>query len=709
MAGLMYMLYAVEDAVAAAPEIVAQNPTTQLMCKFLCLLNKRHLLYVSSPAMALFDDRALRDEDMHMGSPTIAAECTALREGGVVRPMLKILLLMVRFDKSESAFSLVLLRYYVLQDPQCYEKVKASAKLGDAPVPPGAAAIQAETGKPKKSGGYSLLDIAFRGLPDKLKLHSLDADFFTGKVVPNAAGLLERHKGHGVGKDGNIFENNGFSFFYLLASLTQQLHFEMLGITRYQDLPEKDERSKRLKELLKLEGKNWPNKIQQLISLVGELLRHGYISPPTCENVRKLMQTELQRLVDCCKARNLLPFLPKAGLSLPAVYSFIDTNRKAEQVLGSLGQQSADKAAEKSVQDAMDGFASAMRTYIGTLMGLAWATRDTPEKFADQFTVLLLGIKCFESIQPCLLFVTTHCFCPFDAMISGRQAEGAAVTVTAGGEKEKEVARLAEELEEKVQEKFGFIPIPKRKMGTQLFSKLGVERDEWREESEELAGSQYRKLLREQTNESGVWFDRTKYREHLQLYAYVRSKYDKLLSKCALHNYMKSVGRASGGSFDEFVKLDLSRDKQGRAMRMKRFDFPGAIEKSATATEKEGFSLTYGYLRGFYLKKLMLATISGNHQGLYKADFLRSDFRHKLMSRLFSACTTDPEIGKKPPEPGKKVTGESAAETHDEMSQAGSAISASPRSPPVGSAAPAMQLDECLPKSMLASSLSENA
>ena len=672
-----------------------------------------------------------------------------MREGGVVRPMLKLLFLMAKFEKpeaDEAAFSLVLLRYYLTQDLVCYQKVKTASKLSEA-------STHEEEKTAKKLVPpfcYNLLDIAFRGIPEKQAKHTAISETLMSKTGSGSSpGFLEgRKRGKSgsatIAKDSNLFENFGFCFFYLLANLTQLLHFEILGIWRYQEIPAKEERAKKLKEFRKVYESKLPAKIQQLISLIGELLRYDYFLPTAGEDLHKPLLAGLQGLISLCKARNPTFLLHKSGISLGSVYSSLDTGlngSKLSDIFESLacswkgadGNKGKETDDMRYLHDSMDTFSLSMRTYLTTLLGLADATKESPQKFSDQLVLLLLGINCIEKIQPYLLFLTTHNFCLIDALISGvvsekqreaelRTASTAFRMAGAGSEKDAEARFWAGELEQKVQEKFSVIPIPKLKMGMErmLLWSVFIERDEWREEAEELAGSQYRKLRREQANEMEVWFDKEKHREHLQLYAYISSRYEKLLNKCALHRHIKACGRAFSGSFNEFVKLDLSRDKQGRAIKMKKFDLPGVVEKSDSVREKEGFVLTYGYLRGFYLKKLMAVGLVAKHKDvetlLYEKGFLRSDFVHKIVCRVFSV-SKDPSLAvaallglnADPRHSNKALNKHEMSIPEMELSSAGDTMSATSNSPSMNGStgennasllAPT-QFDECVPKSMM--------
>ena len=238
-------------------------------------------------------------------------------------------------------------------------------------------------------------------------------------------------------------------------------------------------------------------------------------------------------------------------------------------------------------------------------------------------------------------------------------------------------------------------------------------------------GSHYRKLRREQEDEEGIWFDKVRHGLNRQLYSYVSKKYGKLLNKCVLYQILNSTGRAFGSTeFAEFVRLDLSRDRLERAMRLKAHDMMKVLDQTPTVYSSEGqnkkkpaFTLNYGFLRGFYLKKLLVSSLVPDDKrssALLRNEFLEADLRSEIVKNLFDAF--QPEQAK--PEEQKLEVSEILLSTpkkaesnldpssgersyaRSPSSIAGSAMSS--LSVSLGQNYETMELEreECLPKSM---------
>ena len=152
--------------------------------------------------------------------------------------------------------------------------------------------------------------------------------------------------------------------------------------------------------------------------------------------------------------------------------------------------------------------------------------------------------------------------------------------------------------------------------------------------------------------------------------------------------------------FNEFVKLDLSRDRIGRAQRLQKFDIVKDVEKADANDER--FQLTYDYLRWFYLKKLMLSmmtTSSDEKKQLWeKNGFLKTDFKFKICSRVFQVkkdkalCKSVTEY-KKLESQQNLPTGFSKEQSYVSLQQLDTPKDLSPST--------VLPFDECIPKSSI--------
>lgn len=118
-----------------------------------------------------------------------------------------------------------------------------------------------------------------------------------------------------------------------------------------------------------------------------------------------------------------------------------------------------------------------------------------------------------------------------------------------------------------------------------------------------MGGNEYKKVKKQQESAIGLWFDKKLDNQHKKVYSYIKGKYEKLMRRCPLYDHLNSES-SSGvikNPFTEFIKMNSSRDCLGRAQR---------IEKLDKIMSNNSASLTYDYLRLFFLKKMILGNIA---------------------------------------------------------------------------------------------------
>ena len=122
-----------------------------------------------------------------------------------------------------------------------------------------------------------------------------------------------------------------------------------------------------------------------------------------------------------------------------------------------------------------------------------------------------------------------------------------------------------------------------------------------------MGGNEYKKVKKQQESETGIWFDKKLDKRHKRIYSYIKGKYKTLMKKCPLYNHLNNVNNQGliKNAFTEFIKMNSSRDHFGRAQRIEKFN---KIMSCNSA------SLTYNYLRLFFLKKMLLGNLARNNQ-----------------------------------------------------------------------------------------------
>eukprot|EP01022_Parablepharisma_sp_SALTPOND_P023076 TRINITY_DN4786_c0_g1_i1.p1 TRINITY_DN4786_c0_g1~~TRINITY_DN4786_c0_g1_i1.p1 ORF type:complete len:1362 (+),score=136.82 TRINITY_DN4786_c0_g1_i1:10189-14274(+) len=464
---------------------------------------------------------------------------------------------------------------------------------------------------------YNVMDIILNTSKDKVKAHNAVSELFGTKGMQ---GVLELKRSPVSKKDKSVFESNGFTFLYLLGTLMQLIHFEYLGIGKYEDFPSDSEGNKKtLKELPTPSGRIFSNKLQLMVQLLVDIIKY--------DAAGVVYLTELKKITDFCRTKPPVRFFPQDQIELTTVYSILDqfTENPASHTISyknpilSFGEPVTANTT-KMYFTGLESFSKAMRTCLSSLSELAKEHASNPIQLSEKIVILGLSQLFLDQIQPYLLFITAHTFCFADQIFPDcKHCMG----------RPESQGKFAKELEEKIWEKFGFIAISKKK----------IERDELREDIEGLAGAQYRKLYRDLSGESGLWFDKRQHKQEQKVFEYISSKYEKILAKCPLHSYLTKAGKAFTSNLGGFIKLKMSRDSLGRGQRTTNMDLMGMIGRKGE--ECVSFGTNFGYLRCFYIKKLLLGNLlkSKEKEKLHRNEFLRNDFELPIMKHLFRKVT----------------------------------------------------------------------
>ncbi len=438
-AGIVYMLHVVDDAAVQDPSVLAGEEMRRIVCQFLCLLTKHKMLYISclpptQPALEFSTSASSpRPYNRH--------------EGGVLRVMLRLLPLLVKHDNG-SGFSVNLLRYYVLGDPESYHRILTEVMKPPVDI------------HPKRVSEYNLLDIAFRGIPKKLELHEQAVKCF---AAPGQ----------------NVTETlPGFVFLYLLGSMWQLVHFGIFGIKRYDQLPPTKERNKIINDPDLT--KSLPPKLQQLAQLIVDVLVYEYFQPGIAGDLGTAI-TETLNVLRSVAPRVRANFDPRLGSE--DIYSPLDEiseEAKEEEKEGAILDKS-DHNVSKWLNDNM----IALKEYILSFVVTSTAIKKDKANLAEltrRVVIYTLPSRCLDQAQPCVLLLTASNFRPKEFPKPRNNSSGFDVSVVSH-KSEPSVARSssifssfkslfcadstksAEELRARVRNRFVKITIPIRKLG----------------------------------------------------------------------------------------------------------------------------------------------------------------------------------------------------------------------------------------------------
>lgn len=142
-----------------------------------------------------------------------------------------------------------------------------------------------------------------------------------------------------------------------------------------------------------------------------------------------------------------------------------------------------------------------------------------------------------------------------------------------------------------------------------------------------LAGSVYKKFKKEQENEVGAWYDKSKRKYHEEAYLFTEKVYKKLLSRCPLYMSLQNSHKIIQNPFQEFITLDSSWDGLGRAMRLKN---------SLKLDDSSYLGINFPYLKDYIFKKFLILSLIPHESADYSPrTFLYKDLDRQIIKKLF--------------------------------------------------------------------------
>jgi hypothetical protein len=115
----------------------------------------------------------------------------------------------------------------------------------------------------------------------------------------------------------------------------------------------------------------------------------------------------------------------------------------------------------------------------------------------------------------------------------------------------------------------------------------------------------------------------------IQIFSWIEKQYEKLMRRDKLYKQLKEADKYyNEGDYNNFVKLDLVRDKLERAMRLK---------PKKKMMEESMRNEMYRYVRHFYIKKILIFHIAKaeGKKNLHGRGFLQKDLQNDAVQSLF--------------------------------------------------------------------------
>jgi len=393
-----------------------------------------------------------------------------LREGGFVRIMLKILFILAKVGESESERVLNLIKFYIFKDKPSYLKIKEFANIKSS--------LKKTTLKTSSKIQYNLLDLSLKQNPDIMSFHLLVSEAFAAKVLENNPTLLNsRRISKGIkiepGKKNSIFDEQGFTWMYLIAAFIQLIHLRAFNVFHYQELE--------LQEFSGIAKKDYTSyeKYKITLQILIDILNYA----GKIEDAIK-MASQITQFIEQ-NQKKLNSFMPSKGkITVSSCYSFLnqiyfDTKNKKFAHSRSYSIMPYDNPFSKltksmsaaTPEDSPKGnifliepFKEKFGAWIVSILSSAKITDLVQSK--SKILEILLDTQSLQIIQPYLLFITSHNFKAVDTLIGNKMhAELGDFGLGNLYNNRVELQKFSRELQAKVQEKFGLISIPKEKMG----------------------------------------------------------------------------------------------------------------------------------------------------------------------------------------------------------------------------------------------------
>ena len=578
LSGFLYLLYIIEDTMSFDPKVLSSTKLIEIMARMLCVLSEYNLLYIPLPVMSQFNEELFTSyRKLEATKERKCTEGKVLREGGFVRVIIKLLVLLIKFDKSSNMPSITLFLYYLNNNNELKLQVEQIANIKSK-------------GSVKDTESYNLFDVILKD-KKKWKQHVTLCEAFESKSIIGCHGLLYNNKPL---KCFDIFEN---LLLYLLSALFQLMHYEFLGIERYEDVP----------KVAVFEGIKLTQRLENIIKPLILILKN------------KLLYKKLQDILTNAipkQEHTLIGYMiPEGGVSIDEVYSVL--NKFYETTSGQITQNNKQLVLEGRVNEELANkvklrFHSFKKNFHKLLQNIFNIIEENGD-VTNQLISIIVNIDFIKEIQPFLLFVTAHPLFLIDN------------TIFNIGERSIVVKKLVKELSRSVRKQFSLI----------MLNTKQSKHEDLIEYYKYLGDIKIKSVGKELSRETGGFFNKEEYKKEKEEFEYISKKYKTLIKMCPLHRHLEESKKIAGEDLDSFVQLSLRRDSLGRAQRMKRIN----LKKLLNTLKTQNLTIiNFKYLRQAYLRRIILVHLLSSERKtqVLETGYLRSDFKHDITKFMFT-------------------------------------------------------------------------
>ncbi len=214
-----------EDAAMQNPH---SSELVQAFGRLVLALDKADLLYVSLPVLPVFDRRLLMAVQAR---DKVDPHCA--REGGMIRIALKLAVQCISSENAAvAADACGIFKFIMFRDREQRKSLKRTFLPGMHP------ATMKKGGK--KRVEYNLVDLALRSDKAKMKLHASRTEMFAKRAIKGRSAFVDSTAkgGKATAKEENAFEQGPLVLLYVLVQMFQTVHFDLLGVRSYAELPQ---------------------------------------------------------------------------------------------------------------------------------------------------------------------------------------------------------------------------------------------------------------------------------------------------------------------------------------------------------------------------------------------------------------------------------------------------------------------------------------
>jgi len=626
------LLCYLEDFALFNPDLPKNTEFTQILAKLILIFDKLNLLYVSTPIFPIFDKRFLEN----MISITASKQSIENREGGILRILIKLIFLSIRNEPNETADTCTFVKYLVFREK--IDKISIKQLAGISKLPE-----FEEIKKCKKKKKYSILDIYIKKDPVMLKIHKSRTEFYYKKVISaKGAPLLDVIKMTKLKKDEDLFDTqNPLLVIYILGQLFQNLHFELFKIDSYEKMANIADDLHQFQIDSIVDSKNRSNKYKEIISIITQIIK----SVPKAE-IQGILTTEFSRIMIETKSKRCAYFTPipktmiipseapspppETESSLSTTFVVVTneeikenpTNLTAEQQKTHFSQiaQFDPESGDIMLSTPDSQFAKFMvlwEMFCETLISNLSDKFSTIDSCNVISTLLVMRYN-IRLIQPYLVLCTAEFFNKYDRLIMNRIPTP---LIPARPILSEECKTACSELEFRIRDKFCYIGVHKEK----------IDRDELRNDFESFTGGFVKKLIKKQNLEINPWHNKQDAKMQVRIFEFISRQYEKMMKRCLLYKHLENEGKIKKSTVGGFTSLMKSRDKLGRAMKLKKINI--------LKQNRHAICANFKYLARFTMKKLMILHISDTEQRKAILEdtqkYFKCDFEFKFQKELY--------------------------------------------------------------------------